>query len=235
MELKQILDNKGYKKDIQKGQKIVAAIYVLTRHLSDTDPLKDTLRSQAVALITSAPEVQRAAKEHIETLLGGAVIAGLISEKNTSIVVYEISRYIEREHDLRQEKELSLDTLFESQDTHHASHVSLRQGHAPHTFHKRHESVSHLSLKSPHAPLKDIQKDSQKSAERIMNKASRQDKILAFINDRKSAVIKDIVALFPDVSEKTIQRELTTLIDTGRITKRGSKRWSIYMAVNSLL
>lgn len=235
MELKQILDNKGYKKDIQKGQKIVAAIYVLTRHLSDTDPLKDTLRSQAVSFITTSGEVQYAHAQHIETLLGGAVIAGLISEKNTSIVVYEMNRYVENEYQRVGEKEVSLDTFFPREDTLHTPRVSPGASHAPHGFHKRHDTLSQVSLKTPHAPIKDIHKDSHKSVERIMNKASRQDKILAFINDRKSAVIKDIVALFPDVSEKTIQRELTTLIDTGRITKRGSKRWSIYMAVNSLL
>jgi hypothetical protein len=69
----------------------------------------------------------------------------------------------------------------------------------------------------------------------VLNKSARQDTILSFINERKSAVIKDIISLFPEVSEKTIQRELNALIDSGRITKRGTKRWSIYMAVNSLL
>jgi predicted HTH transcriptional regulator len=63
-------------------------------------------------------------------------------------------------------------------------------------------------------------------------KNKRQSDILSFINQRKSAVIKDIAALFPDVSEKTIQRELGALVDAGKITKRGSKRWSIYLAVS---
>jgi predicted HTH transcriptional regulator len=78
-------------------------------------------------------------------------------------------------------------------------------------------------------------KDSLSGVSSTVGKDSRQEKILSFINERKSAVIKDITALFPEVSEKTIQRELGSLIDTGRITKRGSKRWSMYMAVNSLL
>jgi predicted HTH transcriptional regulator len=64
-------------------------------------------------------------------------------------------------------------------------------------------------------------------------KSKRQDDILSFINQRKSAVIKDISTLFPDVSEKTIQRELGALVDAGKITKRGSKRWSIYLAVSA--
>jgi DeoR/GlpR family transcriptional regulator of sugar metabolism len=65
------------------------------------------------------------------------------------------------------------------------------------------------------------------------NKNKRQHTILSFINDRKSAAIKDIAALFPDISEKTIQRELGTLVALGKITKRGNKRWSLYMAVGA--
>ena len=64
------------------------------------------------------------------------------------------------------------------------------------------------------------------------NKYKRQSEILSFINNKKSVAIKDISALFPDVSEKTIQRELGALVSTGKITKRGSKRWSLYMAVS---
>jgi len=64
------------------------------------------------------------------------------------------------------------------------------------------------------------------------NKSKRQDAILSFINERKSVGIKDIAALFSDTSEKTIQRELATLVATGKVSKRGEKRWSIYMSIN---
>jgi len=40
--------------------------------------------------------------------------------------------------------------------------------------------------------------------------------------------IKDITKLFRDVSEKTIQRELTEMLQKGQIKKTGEKRWSRY-------
>ncbi len=64
------------------------------------------------------------------------------------------------------------------------------------------------------------------------NKNKRQNDILSFINEKKAVAIKDISALFSDVSEKTIQRELGVLVEKGKITKRGSKRWSVYMAIS---
>jgi DeoR/GlpR family transcriptional regulator of sugar metabolism len=63
------------------------------------------------------------------------------------------------------------------------------------------------------------------------NKSKRQDAILSLINERKSVGIKDISVLFSDTSEKTIQRELSTLVAAGKITKRGEKRWSVYLSV----
>jgi predicted HTH transcriptional regulator len=76
-----------------------------------------------------------------------------------------------------------------------------------------------------------IERQGTVNSNKNQDKNKRQEQILSFINGRKSAVIKDISSLFPDVSEKTIQRELGTLVEAGKITKRGSKRWSIYMAI----
>jgi hypothetical protein len=149
--------------------------------------------------------------EQLETLLGGAVLAGLISEKNTSIIVYESKLFYQNNNSF---EEGVLVEVFGQKDTFVIKKDSLK-------------SVNPVSFKS-------YQKDVVST--NINNfKTDRKDKILSFINERKSAVIKDITTLFPEVSEKTIQRELNTLIETGKITKRGNKRWSIYMAVNSLL
>ena len=65
-------------------------------------------------------------------------------------------------------------------------------------------------------------------------KKERKQKILEHINSKRTAVIKDITALFPEVSEKTIQRERTVLLEDGKIEKRGDKRWSLYVAKNPI-
>ncbi len=60
-------------------------------------------------------------------------------------------------------------------------------------------------------------------------KLNRRNTILKIIKDKKEVTIKDITTLIADVSEKTIQRELITLVSEGVLKKVGEKRWSKYM------
>lgn len=60
-------------------------------------------------------------------------------------------------------------------------------------------------------------------------KLNRRNTILKIIKDKKEVTIKDISILIADVSEKTIQRELITLVSEGVLKKIGEKRWSKYM------
>lgn len=211
-------------KDIEKGQKILAAVYLITDHLSDIEPIRTTLRSVATDLVCASSLEVGGLVRNIEVLLGGAVFAGLISEKNSSVIVYEVKHFYQSQ---LEEGESDMFREFFAKEN---SFGSLPQTNIKDI--KRTQSHSLLvGTQRPGSILSDM----NKFEKNIINKGSRQDKILSFINDRKSAVIKDIVSLFPEVSEKTVQRELNSLIEAGRITKRGSKRWSMYMAVNSLL
>lgn len=200
--------------DKSKGQKIIAAIYLVTGHLSDTDPLKVALRTEALGLVRSEPTALVLVRDRVDMLLGGAVIAGLISNKNASIILLEIRHFVTSIID----DHADIRSLFlASTPGMHMSDISPKK--AP--------SFS-PSIGSIHDHLSDIKKE-KKNEGRIDRKIA----ILSFINDRKSAGIKDIAAIFPDVSEKTIQRELGALVAEGKMTKRGSKRWSLYMAGGS--
>jgi len=200
--------NKSNKiKDSQKGHKIAAALYLVSGHLSDTDPLKLALRTHAVTIGTATDEdIVAATSVTINALLGVATIAHLISEKNASIITLELRHYttiLAGESD-------TLSTLFTPVfDT------------AP--------ALSFNSRPNPRAQSPTI--TAPKYSENTESKSKRQDTILSFIAERKSAGIKDIAALFSDTSEKTIQRELGSLVSSGKITKRGEKRWSVYMSV----
>lgn len=45
--------------------------------------------------------------------------------------------------------------------------------------------------------------------------------------------VKDIARFFPDVSEKTIQRDVNALIERGVVRKEGEKRWSRYSLITA--
>jgi len=59
-------------------------------------------------------------------------------------------------------------------------------------------------------------------------KEERKENILKILKQKRDASINDISTLFKDISTKTIQRDLTELIDEGLIIKEGSRRWSKY-------
>src|SRR4051812_16265922 len=81
--------------DNTKGQKIAAALYLVSGHLSDTDPLRIALRTHAVTLTVSDQDSHKtAAARAIDNLLATAVIASLISEKNASIISLELRHYV---------------------------------------------------------------------------------------------------------------------------------------------
>jgi DNA-binding transcriptional ArsR family regulator len=56
----------------------------------------------------------------------------------------------------------------------------------------------------------------------------RREALLDILKNKQKASIKDISTLIRDVSEKTIQRELSALIDEGVVLKQGERRWSTY-------
>lgn len=61
--------------------------------------------------------------------------------------------------------------------------------------------------------------------------SSRRATILNFVLQNNGVSIKDICAIVPECSEKTVQRELTALIGEGHIKREGERRWSIYKPV----
>jgi predicted transcriptional regulator len=59
----------------------------------------------------------------------------------------------------------------------------------------------------------------------------RMSLILEFVRKHKSISIKDVSAVITDCSEKTIQRDLHTLIKRGLVRKEGDRRWSQYLPI----
>lgn len=57
---------------------------------------------------------------------------------------------------------------------------------------------------------------------------ARHARIIKLVKDKREVAIKDIVEHFPELSEKTIQRELMSFIASGVLKKTGDRRWSRY-------
>lgn len=60
---------------------------------------------------------------------------------------------------------------------------------------------------------------------------SREKVILDSIKEKGEVSVKDISHLIPGVSEKTIQRELVSMVSRGVLKKEGERRWSKYSII----
>lgn len=61
--------------------------------------------------------------------------------------------------------------------------------------------------------------------------SERAEAILNFVRKNNGVSIKDIAEEVRNCSEKTIQRELTSLIHQGLVQREGERRWSVYKAL----
>lgn len=96
------------------------------------------------------------------------------------------------------------------------------------TVDKGHEGIKAEQL-STQGGVSDIV--SKNSSLKIGGKDSRRQTILDIVKGKgnlEELSIKDIVGHFSDCGEKTIQRELTVLVEEGVLKKTGERRWSRY-------
>lgn len=63
------------------------------------------------------------------------------------------------------------------------------------------------------------------------NSADRRTRIRTILEAKGEATIKDISEIVTDCSEKTIQRELNTMIEDNVVKREGERRWSKYTLV----
>ena len=90
-----------------------------------------------------------------------------------------------------------------------------------------------VSQESPEVGLFSPQESTQNPMESVINTtearvasnsfniSSRQEKILEFINKNKKAQVMDLQTVLPDVTKRTIRRDLDELLLTGKVTRLG--------------
>ena len=79
--------------------------------------------------------------------------------------------------------------------------------------------------RSVQIPAGDISSDAYFVYSKLTDRAER---IKTVLEAKPLATIKDIAEIITDVSEKTIQRELNSLIEKGQVLREGERRWSRY-------
>lgn len=77
-------------------------------------------------------------------------------------------------------------------------------------------------------PAGDISSDAYLVYSQLTDRAGRVKTVL---EAKPQATVKDVAEIITDVSEKTIQRELNSLIEKGQVKREGERRWSRYSVI----
>lgn len=228
--LEKSIFNNVFEKDIRrvyiykKAERLAKAIHLISPAFSDSVSLKSRIDALAVGLVDAAvlpSSVARVALSRelltLSSILSIAQTSGLLSPMNAELIARE-SHLLLREVAEYEEPRLSFDEAPTLSDI--ARQAFQRPATVSRPIQDRRTGGSYAAKGKGH--IKDI------SDTRITD---RTEAILSVIRNRKKASIKDISTVIREISEKTIQRELVTLVASGKVLKQGERRWSTYSII----
>lgn len=209
----QYTDNEHLRFLILKTEKLASALYLVTGFVQEGDPLRQKLRNAALDLVSaSVASRRRQGGELVETyntlcleiesLLSMARRSGIISDMNCSVLCEEYSSLASFVKDHCDR--ICMSDLYISDNTKVPDSKKT-------TTHRTH--------------IKDKTKASYKRHN------DRREKILNLFSTKDKISVKDAASVVEGVSEKTIQRELLSMVDEGVLLKEGERRWSAYKKV----
>ena len=239
----------------KKTERLATATYMLTNFLSDHEPLKwrfrhcvSDLLSYGLNLSLSSSVERLLAVENFcarvlesMAIIELAKMSGLLSEMNSSIMHAEFESFLKpiesNEGQIFSTKSQSISSdFFNLPDTYSADHKPMVEE----KVYSTNISVSnYIPIKTnPRIDKGQIEirdnKTNNVSYSRPIshptkdNKTSRSELVLSLLKKDKLMSVKDFTNVITDCSEKTIQRELLSLVAKGVLKKEGEKRWSKY-------
>jgi len=244
----------------QKTDKLVKAIYLLTGLMSDKEPMRERARTLANKMLENALGMSEriwgeetyyknllSAISEVSVLFDIAENTKMMSKMNHQIITSELQKLadflVTSSANYSSAKIAFEPNLFDGnydyvpdqtfqaispvQNSNVAKNNSIKdtnysnkgQNEAliDNTKNNSNEKVSFVKKAVPEKIVKD--------------KSNRQDIILSMLKSGVKLTIKDFAQNIKDCSEKTIQRELLTLVSKGILKKEGERRWSKYFIV----
>lgn len=227
-------------------ERIVTAVYLVSGVLSDQDPLRHTIREEALSLLSFIMDTGYGADvrgsgqglidriEHIQTLLHIAFVSGTISQMNFGVLKGELDNivaYIQEKGQSAFENVSLTEQFFVFERPDHVAvgvkdNASFRNKGQYQPSAKKTLVSASVSKKTGSGSEKRGAVDNSKEAS--PRKTVRRERVLEIVRKNGPITIKDISQQIKDCSEKTIQRELTDLIKDNLILRTGERRWSMY-------
>lgn len=236
---------------LKKTEKVVTAIYMVTDFMSESEPLRPELRTLAIMLLSKTRHLSTKATEpdysivddikhgteSICSFVNLAVTIGLISNMNGGILIKELEKNSKELLEIYNDRRVSVTThpgyanIILTQDMFNVPFaeipkiVEIDKGQE----YKGHKIIDNVLYKKPEK--ESIIKENVSRTNTLGMKIARRNDVLNIVKAKGQVSVKDIVLMLKDISEKTVQRELLSLVKEGVLKKEGEKRWSIYKLI----
>jgi len=227
--LEKSIFNNVFEKDIRrvfiykKAERLAKAIHLISPAFSESASLRNRVDAIAIGLVDAAilPLNSTLPREllALSSILSIARSGGLLSTMNTELITREAHTLLQEVASYEEPRLFLDDAPTLSSIAKSALSQDSRQSLDARTL--KH-IVPNISAKAKHTPSN---KGHIKDTEQVKD---RRETILSVIKNKHKASIKDISTHIRGVSEKTIQRELASLIEIGMVLKDGERRWSTY-------
>lgn len=221
-----------------KIERLTTALYMVSQLIPESETLRATLRTLGVKFLSGihSKEGQEAAHaligriSEIVSFLDVAYHTGHISQMNwdilrreymnTSSFLEERGRDIVGQGAYLDESSLHVDSL----PAHNVP--EQREQKVPSLTHgiQIKDKIFHQGQKRTKLPV-------AQSGIVPKKKDGRRTAIMTLLKKQKNITVRDVTLVIPEVSEKTLQRELIALVEEGVLKREGERRWSTYSLV----
>jgi DNA-binding HxlR family transcriptional regulator len=236
-----------------KTHKLITALYMVTDIIDKEEPIRSKLRNLGTEIISDIHSMPaKAGKKIAETMsfLNIASAMNFISEMNCNILKKE---FLELEISIQEYTNTEpawLEDFFEEAPLPNSPHpnplLNKERGNSIHKGHTRigvqKGSTLMQVLSDKTLGMSDIQHQRHVDVFDVLKKQRRDDILNIIKTIGGGATIKDIkdkiqnspeqASFLVSCSEKTLQRELVSMVRDGVLNKTGEKRWSRYFVKN---
>lgn len=226
-----------FEKDIRrvyiykKAERLAKAIHLVSPAFQNSPALRDRMDQIAIGLVDAAILPPQAAKTSLSrellalsSVLSIARTGGLLSSMNADLIGREAHQLLQ-EVAAYEEPRLFLDdapSLAELAKDMPSDRVSRP---APRVL----QDLVRDVMTPPTQSRKEVVHTPSHKGQTIKDKnQDRRSAIRSVLESKGPSYIKDISTVIRDVSEKTIQRELQAMVDSGEVIKSGERRWTTY-------
>jgi hypothetical protein len=222
-----------------KSYRLAAAVFMISNVMDQNEELRTKIKVLSLNLVSMSVNlkdinlsdtgkvVADIEKNSLElmSMLDIAGVSGLVSKMNVGILkeefqsfMLELGKFSEK---FESNKNVSIKGIFNESET-------LNVGNNLERINNEYDFKQGEIYKSF---VENGKGNGVKNGNGHRRKDLRKNTVLEFIKGHANVSIKDILPNINGCSEKTIQRELISLINEGKIKKTGERRWSRYSAV----